>query len=100
MSDRHYYITGADLLEALAPLVGEEPDNLRRIVLDIPFDSVVVIHVEKLGDSRMLKIDWAGALEDTRFRIVDVQSGFEPRLGGNSEDENEPEHQRTGPVAQ
>ena len=57
MSD-HRRIIGRDVMLAIATALDIPTDNLRRIVLDVPYDNAAVVYTEQIGDDRLLEISW------------------------------------------
>lgn len=54
-SRRKRFILSKEFHDALKGL-GVVPDNCRRIVIDVPTNSAVVIHFECYGDARLLEV--------------------------------------------
>jgi hypothetical protein len=54
MSER--FVLAREFIGAVAPLLGIEQRNVRRIVIDALFDDVLIVHVEMLGDKGMLNV--------------------------------------------
>lgn len=55
--ERHSRITGKRLLAALTEAgIIRAGEYVRRVVIDIPVDMAVVVHVERYGDERLLRI--------------------------------------------
>ena len=71
MGDKPRIITGGALLKALAPVVGFDVSVIRRIVLDVRLDDVIVVYVELLGDSRLVEINWPGELKEANIVMVE-----------------------------
>jgi len=50
-------IHGLKLIDALLDSgIIRRDDFVRRLVIDIPYDGAVVLHVERIGDSRLLAV--------------------------------------------
>lgn len=62
-----HVLLGKVLLEPLCAALGIEFSHVRRIVLDVSFDAVVIAYIEQFGDERLLKIDWPGNLADAKI---------------------------------
>lgn len=71
MADNHRIILGAKLMQVLGPALGLDHQNIRRIVLDIVYDDTIKVYIENIGDERLLSIDWAGNLKDTKLIMVE-----------------------------
>ena len=56
----HKPITGhcPELIKSMEE-AGILPENCRRVILDIAFDSIVKVYYEVLGDERLLEVDFA-----------------------------------------
>ena len=62
-------ITGLHMLKALyeANIV---PDKCRRVIIDIPYDDVVTIYYEGLGDERLLNINMIAGLRSAAIEHI------------------------------
>lgn len=52
-------IHGRSLLNVVSEAVGLEFQKMRRIIIDIPYDGVVLIYAEMIGEDELLKIDYS-----------------------------------------
>lgn len=52
-------IHGRSLLKVVSKAVGLEFQKMRRIIIDIPYDGVVLIYAEMIGESELLEIDYS-----------------------------------------
>jgi len=50
-------ISGNKLLEQVCNKIDVDVNTVRRVVLDIPYNNVVTVYVEKLGTTKLLDID-------------------------------------------
>ena len=50
-------ISGNKLLEQLCNKIDIDPKTVRRVVLDVPYNNVITVYIEKLGTSKLLEID-------------------------------------------
>jgi len=50
-------VLGNELLKQICEKIGIDYNLTRRVVLDIPYDDVVTVYVEKLGTKALLDID-------------------------------------------
>ena len=50
-------ISGKQLLEQICNKIDVDFKTVRRVVLDIPYDNVITVYVEKLGTTKLLDID-------------------------------------------
>lgn len=57
---QYKFITGADLMAIIAKAIGLDDSTVRRVILDIPYDDVITVYTESIGDERLLKIDYSG----------------------------------------
>ena len=63
-------ISGKEFSQAICKALGLEINRVRRIVLDISKDSLIVAYVEMIGDSRFLEISIESGID---AKITNVQ---------------------------
>ena len=64
-------IPAKEFMKLLCPALGIEYKRLRRIVLDMSYDSIITAYVELIGDSRLLEL--SQSLEGVEIKVVNVQ---------------------------
>lgn len=62
-------IPGIDLIDHLIKL-GIVHEETRRVILDVAYDDVPVLYVERLGTNKLLDIDWGTHAGE--IRVVDA----------------------------
>ncbi len=50
-------ISGKDFLNQICEAIDINPDNVRRVVLDIKYNDVITVYVEQLGTDKLLNIN-------------------------------------------
>ena len=50
------FAIGNDLIGAFCEALGEDSNFVQRIIIDVGFDAVAIIHVQKLADKRVFEI--------------------------------------------
>jgi hypothetical protein len=70
-------VTSDQLIDALASLNIGEPDNMRRVVIDLHAGHIPIVHVEHYGDERILNV--VRRLEGVEIGIT--RSDCQPEVG-------------------
>ncbi len=65
-------IGGREFLHILCKTMGFEDAKVRRIVLDVGMDDVVLVYVELFGDDRLLNV--STTLDGVRINVKSVAS--------------------------
>ena len=60
--------TGSKFLEVICPAIGVEPELVKRVIIDAPFDDIVQVYVEMIGSSKLLNIDFD--LKEARITVI------------------------------
>ncbi len=68
-------VRGSRLIEQLAAVLGVDGRMTRRIVLDVDVRNPITAYVELYGTDKLLQINWAGELQDTKLVVVDKPEG-------------------------
>lgn len=66
------YLLSSELLAALADLAGIEAGMIRRIVIDIQAGDVPMIHIERFGDDKLLRV--VRALDGIQITTSDTKT--------------------------
>jgi hypothetical protein len=69
-NDKRRLIRGKHIAPQIAEALGLDPRTVRRIVLDLNV-GIVMAYVELYGDNRLIEINWAGGLSDTKVVFAD-----------------------------
>ena len=76
-----------DLIKAMQE-AGILPDNCRRVVIDIPYDDLVEVYYECLGDTRLLDVGMPKHL-GAMVREVEAQKVIDKNLEEAQKQEDE-----------
>ena len=69
-------ILGRDLAKAICAALELPYETVARIVIDIPVDDIVRVYMERLGDDRLLHVNWPPLQEG--MEVVELR----PKEGG------------------